>query len=148
MTDATCTSSSAAGIEIAFSVFFFICTLVTGPKRSLSLKLGDTRVYEPQIRARLGTTTLFGGVIFNFPALHSSRRNRATCGTNQEARNRRFGPAGDGGRAALTGATCTSSSAAGIRTASFRSLDLPSSTLESGGLLYKSGGLKETIRYR
>ena len=32
-------------------------TLVTGPRRSLSLKLGDARVYEPQIRARLGTTT-------------------------------------------------------------------------------------------
>ena len=37
-------------------VFFF--TLVTGPRRSLSLKLSDTRVYEPQIRARLGTTAL------------------------------------------------------------------------------------------
>ena len=36
-------------------VFFFF-TLVTGPTRSLSLKLSDTRVYEPQIRARLGTT--------------------------------------------------------------------------------------------
>ena len=32
--------------------FFF--TLVTGPRRSLSLKLSDTSVYEPQIRARLG----------------------------------------------------------------------------------------------
>ena len=31
-------------------------TLVTGPRRSLNLKLSDTRVYEPQIRARLGTT--------------------------------------------------------------------------------------------
>jgi len=30
-------------------VFFF--TLVTGPRRSLSFKLSDTRVYEPQIRA-------------------------------------------------------------------------------------------------
>jgi len=29
---------------------------VTGPSRSLSLKLSETRVYEPQIRARLGTT--------------------------------------------------------------------------------------------
>jgi len=26
-----------------------------GPRRSLSLKLSDTRVYEPQIRARIGT---------------------------------------------------------------------------------------------
>ena len=31
--------------------FFFFFTLVTGPRRSLSLKLSDTRVYEPQIRA-------------------------------------------------------------------------------------------------
>ena len=28
-------------------VFFFFFTLVTGPRRSLSLKLSDTRVYEP-----------------------------------------------------------------------------------------------------
>jgi len=29
--------------------FFFFFTLVTGTTRSLSLKLSDTRVYEPQI---------------------------------------------------------------------------------------------------
>jgi len=40
-------------------VFFF--TPVTGPGRPLSLKLSDTRVYEPQIRARLGTTAHFRG---------------------------------------------------------------------------------------
>ena len=34
---------------------FFFFTRVTGPRRSLSLKLSGTRVYEPQIRARLGT---------------------------------------------------------------------------------------------
>ena len=28
-------------------VFFFFFTLVTGPRRSLRLKLSDTRVYEP-----------------------------------------------------------------------------------------------------
>ena len=38
-------------------MFFF--TLVPGPRRSLSLKLSDTRVYEPQIPARLGTTAHF-----------------------------------------------------------------------------------------
>ena len=27
--------------------FFFFFTLVTGPRRSLSLKLSETRVYEP-----------------------------------------------------------------------------------------------------
>ena len=37
--------------------FFF--TLVTGPIRSLNLTLRDTRVYEPQIRARLGTAAHF-----------------------------------------------------------------------------------------
>ena len=42
-------------------VFFFFFTLVTGPGRSLSLKLSDARVYEPQIRARLGTTTHSAG---------------------------------------------------------------------------------------
>ena len=36
------------------STFFF--TLVAGPRRSLSLKLSDKSVYEPHIRARLGTT--------------------------------------------------------------------------------------------
>jgi len=34
----------------------FFCILVTGPRRFLSLELIDTRVYEPQIRARVGTT--------------------------------------------------------------------------------------------
>ena len=32
--------------------FFFFFSLVTGPRRSLSLNLSDTKVYEPQIRAR------------------------------------------------------------------------------------------------
>ena len=36
-----------------FFVSFF--TLVTGPSRSLSLTLSDTGVYEPHMRARLGT---------------------------------------------------------------------------------------------
>ena len=38
---------------------FFFFTLVTGPRRSLNLKLSDTRVYAPQIRARLATTAHF-----------------------------------------------------------------------------------------
>ena len=44
-------------------VFFFFFTLVTGPRRSLSLRLSDTRVYEPQIRAGLGTTAHFCKVV-------------------------------------------------------------------------------------
>jgi len=44
-------------------VFFFFLTLVAGRRRSLSLKLSDTRVYEPQIRARLaGAGTRRGAV--------------------------------------------------------------------------------------
>ena len=39
------------------ATFFF--TLATGPRRSLSLKLRDARVCEPQIRARLGITALY-----------------------------------------------------------------------------------------
>jgi hypothetical protein len=36
-------------------LFFFFCTPSTDPRRSLGLNLNDTRVYEPQIRARPGT---------------------------------------------------------------------------------------------
>ena len=39
--------------------FFFFFTPGTSPRKSLSLKLSDIRVYEPQIRARLGTTAHF-----------------------------------------------------------------------------------------
>ena len=42
---------------------FFFFTLVTGPRRSLSLDLSDTRVYEPPIRARLGTAARFCKVV-------------------------------------------------------------------------------------
>ena len=43
--------------------FFFFFTLVTGPRRSSSLELSDTRVYEPQIRACLITTAHFCEVV-------------------------------------------------------------------------------------
>ena len=43
--------------KVRLLLFFF--TLVTGPGRSLSLELSDTRVYEPQVRSRLGTTAHF-----------------------------------------------------------------------------------------
>jgi len=42
--------------KVAATFFFFFFTLVTSPRRSLRLKLSNTRVYEPQIRAPLGTT--------------------------------------------------------------------------------------------
>ena len=58
-------SSPASPRKPLRSFFFFSFTLVTGPRRSLSLKLSDTRVYEPQIRARLGTTAHFCEVVSN-----------------------------------------------------------------------------------
>ena len=41
----------------------FFVALVTVPRSSLSLQLSDTRVYEPQIRARLVTTAHFCEVV-------------------------------------------------------------------------------------
>jgi len=46
-------------IILIIILFFFFFTLVAGPRRSLSVKLSDTRVYAPRIRARLGTTAHF-----------------------------------------------------------------------------------------
>jgi len=44
-------------LERKIGFFFFFFTLGTGPRRSLSLKLGDTRVYESQTRKpKAGTT--------------------------------------------------------------------------------------------
>jgi len=48
-------------------------TLVTGPRRSLVLKLSDTRVYEPQIRARLGTRMEAKEVVVKVKKLLSGR---------------------------------------------------------------------------
>jgi len=53
--------------------FFFFFTLVTGPRRSLSLKLSDTRVHEPQIRARLGYHRMLGLVAFSLEMLQVVR---------------------------------------------------------------------------
>jgi len=62
-------SANASAKEAAGSVqvFFFFFTLVTGPRRSVRLTLSDTRVYEPQIRARLGTTIASYYVFFTKP---------------------------------------------------------------------------------
>ena len=72
-------SGKRLGRFAEYLIFFFFFTLVTGPRRSLSLKLSDTRVYEPQKRARLGTTAYFceylGGVIEGLePRLHDLLR--------------------------------------------------------------------------
>ena len=42
-------------------LFFFFFTLVTGLRGSLSLKLSDSRVYEPQIRFGVGGQGVRGG---------------------------------------------------------------------------------------
>ena len=47
-----------SGVEERQPSSFFL-TLVTGPRSSSSLKLSDTIVCGPQIRARLVTTTYF-----------------------------------------------------------------------------------------
>jgi len=52
---------SLADLQDSAPTLFF--TLVTGPRRSLSLNLSDTRVYEPQIRALLGTAAHFCDVV-------------------------------------------------------------------------------------
>jgi len=47
------TTAAAQKEGALVSKVFFFFTLVTGPSRSLSLKLSDTRVYGPQTRGRL-----------------------------------------------------------------------------------------------
>ena len=45
------TTSERRGVNLKSCFVFFFFTLVTGPRRSLSLKLSDRRVYAPQIRS-------------------------------------------------------------------------------------------------
>ena len=45
--------------EILSVPFLFFLTLVAGPRKSLSLKLSDIRVYEPRMRTCLGTSAPF-----------------------------------------------------------------------------------------
>jgi len=51
------------GFAPAGGLLYFFFALVTGPRRSLSLELSDTKVYEPQTRARLGITSHFCEVV-------------------------------------------------------------------------------------
>ena len=48
-------STMLRGRSGAMNPFFLFFTLVAGPRRSSSLKLSDTRVYEAHVRARLRT---------------------------------------------------------------------------------------------
>ena len=50
--------AAVADLDNSDFLFFFFFTLVTGPRRSLSLMLSDTRVYAPEIRTRLGTQSM------------------------------------------------------------------------------------------
>ena len=60
---------AAATAAVGGTLLLFF-TLVTGPRRSLSLKLSDTRVYEPQIDTSLHVSTRRGAL----PALLSTDR--------------------------------------------------------------------------
>jgi len=75
--------------------FFFFFTLVTGTRRSLNLKLSDTRVYEPQIRARQDTPTraacsrcgvqrFRGGLVFKAHRLSVSLTSRLESNKEEE----------------------------------------------------------------
>jgi len=70
-------------------VFFFFA-LVTVPRRSLSLKLSDTGVCEPQIRARLGITAQFCKVVVRRPdhALRTPLQARPVLGERPPCRDR------------------------------------------------------------
>ena len=72
--------------------FFFFFTLVTGPRRSLSLKLSDTRVYEPRIRARLGTTAHFWGGEEAGGNVQENALNHAYRGTSLIRKRLTLGP--------------------------------------------------------
>jgi len=50
--------------------------------RSLSLKLSDTRVYEPQIQARLGTTAHFCKVVDDCADMMAAQGNVNYTGTS------------------------------------------------------------------
>ena len=73
-------SSACPPFSKLSAFFFFFFTLSTSPRRSLSLKLSKTRVYEPQIRARLITTAhFFEAVILKLRAV-PVKYNSQCCG--------------------------------------------------------------------
>ena len=65
------------GLEV---LFFFFFTLFTGPRSSLSLKLSDTRVYEPQIGAmpREGGTSSSCSSALRYPTPYTLRPTPCT----------------------------------------------------------------------
>ena len=68
----------------ALQIPFFFFTLVTGPRRSLDLKLSDTRVDGPQIRALIVTKTHFCVLVPKIRRHWSAWEPRALegCGLN------------------------------------------------------------------
>jgi len=60
-----CLRIAECTLWIRFFSFFFTLGLGTGPRRSLSLELSDTRVYEPHIRARFadGRAVFLGDLV-------------------------------------------------------------------------------------
>ena len=57
-------------VSLLYPLLFFFA-LVTGPRRSLSLKLSDMRVYEPWIRDRLGNHNSPYPLSSDFLSLHA-----------------------------------------------------------------------------
>ena len=74
---------SGASTSLSSGTFFF--TLVTGLRRSLSLNLRDTKVYEPSIRARLGTTAHFCRVVVLKLRASGVANEKASVGGKEEA---------------------------------------------------------------
>ena len=68
----------ASGTQVPF---FFFFTLVTGPRRSVSLKLSDTEVYEPQIQVRQLAGSKFA-LVEGFPGEHRRHRHVLTADIN------------------------------------------------------------------
>jgi len=76
---------------MASGIFF---TLVKGPRRSLRLKLSDTRVHAPQVQARLGTAAHFCEVVVLKPLTpHPTTGATLTLvpGTNEVANAASYG---------------------------------------------------------
>jgi len=73
--------------ETFSSACFPFFSLVSGPRRSLSLKLRDTRVYEHQRRTRLGTTAHFCKVVATWLPCSPFREGLARSGPKRRTKH-------------------------------------------------------------
>jgi len=104
------TQFHTATVHTPCAELFFFFTRVTGPRRSMRLKLCDTRVYEPQIRALLGSWSATTGASSAAPAPATTRlvkrilvkhtpAGRATTATTRRATRARSWPSSRKARA-------------------------------------------------